>query len=386
MHLPVLIHDLAMILIVAAPVTLLCRWAHQPVVLGYLIAGFLVGPHFPAMPDVQGRDAIRVWADIGVIFLMFSLGLEFSLGKLISVGRAAVIVAIVEVFTMMGLGFLTGQALGWSTMDSVFLGGILAISSTTIIVRTFDELGLKKAKFVPLVYGVLIIEDLVAVLLLVLLASVAATKSWSVVQLGLTSVKLVSLLTFWFLLGRAILPRLLNLVRGLMTDETLLIGSLGLCLMMVLVANQAGYSSALGAFVMGSLLADTDQREQIEHLLLPIRDLFAAVFFVSVGMLIDPAVLQSHHLEVCIIIAITVVGKIGSTVLGARLAGQSWRMALPTGFSLAQIGEFSFIIATLGNSLQVTSHTLYPIAVVVSALTTFATPYLIRLVTRTNGI
>ncbi len=378
MHLPALVEDLCLILMVAAAVSLVCKKLKQPVVLGYLIAGFMVSPNFNFLPTVKDTANISIWAEIGVIFMLFGLGLEFSFQKLAKVGKSASITASLEIIAMLGLGYLTGQFLGWSKMDSLFLGGILSISSTTIIVRAFDELQLKGKSFVTLVFGVLIVEDLIAILLLVLLSSVAATQSLSGMELTYSSLRLGFFLVVWFLLGIYLLPILLQKFRDLLTDETMLIVAIGLCLMMVIVASQAGFSPALGAFVMGSILAETPKRKRIEHLILPVKNLFSAVFFVSVGMLISPKVLVDHFGVILFITSITVIGKFVSSTLGALLSGRSVKHSIQAGMSLAQIGEFSFIIATLGMTLKVTSDFLYPIAVTVSALTTFSTPYMIR--------
>jgi monovalent cation:H+ antiporter-2, CPA2 family len=362
----------------AAVVTLLCKSLRQPVVLGYLIAGFLVGPHFPFVHTVSDIASITVWAEIGVIFLLFSLGLEFSFKKLAKVGGGASIIALFEIVFMLAAGYLTGRAIGWSHMDSLFLGGILSISSTTIIVRAFEELGLKGRSFVNMVFGVLIVEDLVAILLLVLLSTIGATASFSGPALFASSVRLGFFLALWFLVGIYLLPMLMGKIKTLLTDETALIISIGLCLMMVMIATKVGFSPALGAFVMGSLLAETREGHRIEKLLLPVRDLFAAVFFVSVGMLIDPSILWEHFGVIMLLTFVTIFGKFFSSTVGALVSGQSLKTSIQAGLSLAQIGEFSFIIATLGMSLGVISDFLYPIAVAVSAITTFSTPYQIK--------
>ncbi|MCO5144447.1 MAG: cation:proton antiporter [Oligoflexia bacterium] len=378
LHLPNLIQDLGLILMAAAVVSLICKKLKQPVVLGYLLAGFIVGPNFTFLPTVKDTANITIWAEIGVIFMLFSLGLEFSFKKLAQVGKSASITASFEIFTMLGIGYLVGQALGWHKMDSLFLGGILSISSTTIIVRAFDELGMKGKKFVSLVFGVLIVEDLIAILLLVLLSSVAVTQSLSGSELMYSSLRLGFFLILWFLLGIYLVPIILKKFHEYLSDETLLIVSIGFCLMMVIIASSIGFSPALGAFVMGSILAETPKRQKIEHLILPVKDLFSAVFFVSVGMLLDPKVLVQHYDVIILISVITIAGKLFSSAIGAVLSGQNIRCSTQAGMSLAQIGEFSFIIATLGMSLKVTSPSLYPIAVAVSAITTFTTPYLIK--------
>ncbi len=378
MHLPALIQDLGFILITATVVTLLCRWLKQPVVLGYLIAGFLVGPHVPFIHTVTDIKGVQVWAEIGVIFLLFSLGLEFSFKKLSKVGGSSGITALFEISCMLMIGFFTGRILGWSTMDCLFLGGILSISSTSIIVRALDELSLKTKSFVPLVFGVLVVEDLLAVLLLMVLSTLAATATFSGEEVVLSVFKLGFFLSLWFLVGIYLLPVILKKIKGMLNNETILIISIGLCLMMVMIATKVGFSPALGAFVMGSLLAETSEGQRIEKVLHPVRDLFAAVFFVSVGMLINPPLLLEYSGTIVLITLAVLFGKIISVSLGALVSGQSLRTSVQAGFSLAQIGEFSFIIATLGLTLKVTSDFLYPIAVAVSAITSFTTPYQIR--------
>jgi monovalent cation:H+ antiporter-2, CPA2 family len=377
-HLPNLIQDLGFILGTAAVVTLVFRFLKQPVVLGYLIAGLLVGPHVTFMPSITETESVKVWAEIGVIFLLFGLGLEFSFKKLSSVGKSASITALFEIIFMLGLGYLTGQILGWSKMDSLFLGGILSISSTTIIVRAFDELNMKGRRFVSLVFGVLIVEDLVAILLLVLLSSVAVSQTFEGTELIASSLRLGFFMVLWFVMGIYLIPILLQKIRHQLSNETMLIVSISLCLMMVLIAANVGFSPALGAFIMGSLLAETRDGHRIEKLIVPVRDLFGAVFFVSVGMMIDPKILSEYFWVILLMTFITIVGKLLSTTVGALVSGRSLKNSVQAGMSLAQIGEFSFIIATLGLTLKVTSDFLYPIAVAVSAITTFTTPYLIK--------
>ncbi|MEZ0392495.1 MAG: cation:proton antiporter [Pseudobdellovibrionaceae bacterium] len=377
-HVPQLIHDLGIILITAAVTTVLFRYLKQPVVLGYLVAGFLVSPHVGFHPTVIDVEGIKIWAEIGVIFLLFSLGLEFSFRKLLKVGPSASITAVFEIVFMMALGYLTGQLLGWSMMDSLFLGGVLAISSTTIIIRALEELGMKKRAFVSLVFAALIVEDLVAIFLMVLLSTVASASESAGAELALTSLKLPFFMVLWFLFGIYILPNLFKTLRKFLNEETLLIVCIGLCLGMVMIATQLNFSPALGAFIMGSLIAETREGRRVEHTLMPVKNLFGAIFFVSVGMMIEPRSLLEHWKVITLLTALTIFGKIFSTSLGALLAGRSLRHSVQAGFSLAQIGEFSFIIATLGLSLKVTSDFLYPIAVAVSAITTFTTPYLIK--------
>lgn len=377
-HLPHFIIDLALILAVAGVTTLIFRKINQPVVLGYIIAGFFVGPHFELFPTVADSEGVALWSEIGVIFLLFTLGLEFSFKKLVKVGGAASITAIVEIVTMIGLGFLTGQLMGWTQMDSIFLGAILSVSSTTIIIRAFDEVGVRTKKFASLVFGILIVEDLVAILLLVLLSTMAVSKQFAGTELLTQLLKLVFFLTLWFLGGIFFIPTFLKATRKLMNDETMLIVSIALCLLMVYLAVSVGFSAALGAFIMGSILAETAQAERIEHLVKSVKDLFAAIFFISVGMMIDPKVLSEYAVPIAIITLVTIVGKLVATSLGALLAGQSLKHSIQAGMSLAQIGEFSFIIAALGVSLNVTGSFLYPIAVAASAITTFTTPFLIK--------
>ncbi|MBS1581517.1 MAG: cation:proton antiporter [Bacteroidetes bacterium] len=378
-HLPALIADLGLILSVAAVTTLVFKKIKQPLVLGYIIAGVLVGPHVGFIPTVIDEASISVWSEIGVIFLLFSLGLEFSFKKVAQVGGTASVTTITTVVFMLAAGYFTGHFLGWGTMDSIFLGGILSISSTTIIIRAFEELGLKTQGFAGLVFGVLVIEDLVAILLLVLLSTVAVSQHFSGGAMLMELGKLGFFLILWFAGGIFLIPTILTRTRKLMNDETLLVVSIALCLTMVFLAVEAGFSAPLGAFIMGSLLAETVFAERIEHLVKPVKDLFGAIFFVSVGMLIDPGVLVTHWLPVLVLSLVVLVGQPMSSMAGALLAGQPLRRSVRAGMSLSQIGEFSFIIATLGMSLGVTSDFLYPIAVAVSAITTFTTPYMIKL-------
>ncbi len=377
-HLPLLIQDLGFILITAAIAVLIFKKLKQPVVLGYLLAGFLMSSHVHFLPTVKDPASIHVWAEIGVIFLLFGLGLEFSFKKLAQVGKAASITATFEISFMIILGYFVGQIFGWSNMDSLFLGAILSMSSTTIIVRAFNELDLKGLPFVNLVFGILIVEDLMAILILVLLSTVAATQAFSGMGLVVEALRLGFFLFLWFAVGIYLLPIFLEKIKKYMNDETTLVVSIALCLMMVMIATYVGFSPALGAFVMGSLIAETKEGKKIEHLLIPVRDLFAAVFFVSVGMMIDPNILSQYFWIIILITAITILGKILSTTIGALISGRSLKHSTQAGLSLAQIGEFSFIIATLGVTLKVTSSFLYPIAVAVSAMTTLTTPYLIK--------
>ena len=378
-HLPAQIQDLALILAIAGVTTLLFKKLKQPVVLGYILAGLLVGPNFALLPTISDTPGIKVWADIGVIFLLFSLGLEFSFKKLVKIGGTSGVTGIFEIICMVGLGFFTGKLLGWPTMDCIFLGGIIAISSTTIIIRAFDELGVKTRKFAGLVMGVLVIEDVMAVLLMVLLSTVAVSREFAGTEMLYSVLKLVFFLALWFIFGIFLIPGFLKWGRKLMNDETMLVISLGLCLLMVVLATYAGFSAPLGAFIMGSILAETPQAEKIEHLVQPVKNLFGAIFFVSVGLLIEPQLLIKYIGPVLILSAVVIIGKTVNVTLGALISGQPLKQSIQAGMSLAQIGEFSFIIATLGVKLQVTSQYLYPIAVGVSVITTFTTPYMIRL-------
>nr|WP_315154939.1 cation:proton antiporter [uncultured Flavobacterium sp.] len=378
-HLEPLITDLGLILMTAGIAVLLFKKLKQPLVLGYLIAGFLAGNNFDFFPSVQDSKSVEVWAEIGIIFLLFSLGLEFSFKKLIKVGGTASITALTQIGFMIYVGFILGNLMGWSKMDALFLGVILSISSTTIILKSFDEMGIKVKRFAGNVVGVLIVQDVVAVLLMVLLSTIAVSEHFSGSELIQSILKLVFFLVLWFLSGIFIIPTILKKAKHLLTDEMLLIIAIALCLMMVILASNVGFSPALGAFIMGSIIAETTQAEHIEHLVKPVKDLFGAVFFVSVGMLIDPKALSEHAIPVFILSVVTILGQSISSTIGSLLSGQPLKESVQTGMSLSQIGEFSFIIATLGITLQVTSSFLYPIVVAVSAITTFTTPYMIKL-------
>lgn len=377
-QIPSLISDLAVILISAGLVTLLFKRLKQPVVLGYIVAGILAGPAITQIPTVTNVESIRIWADIGVIFLLFALGLDFSFKKLMKVGGTAVIGAITIVIGMMTLGYSTGLSLGWGHMNSLFLGGMLSMSSTTIIFKAFDDMGLRNQRFAGVVFGILVVEDLFAVLLMVLLSTLAVSKQVEGIELLNSVIKLGVFLLFCFVIGIYLIPSFLKKARTFLNDETLLIVSLGLCLGMVMIATKAGFSSALGAFVMGSILAETIEAEHIEHLIKPVKDLFGAIFFVSVGMLIDPALLWQYNVPILILTVVVMIGQIFFAGFGVLLSGQPLKIAIQSGFSLAQIGEFAFIIASLGLTLGVTDNFLYPIVVAVSVITTFFTPYMIR--------
>jgi len=377
-HLEPLISDLGLILMTAGIAVILFRKLKQPLVLGYLIAGFLAGNHFDFFPSVKEMKSVEVWAEIGVIFLLFSLGLEFSFKKLMKVGGTASVAAGTQIVTMCLLGYSVGQWMDWSKMDSVFLGVILSISSTTIILKSFDELGVKTQKFAGIVIGSLIVQDILAILMMVLLSTIAVSNQFSGIDLLMSVLKLIFFLVIWFLGGIFIIPTVLKKTKHLLTDEMLLIISLALCLTMVWLAANVGFSPALGAFIMGSIIAETTQAEHIEHLVKPVKDLFGAVFFVSVGMLIDPEALYQHAIPVVILSFVTIFGQSVSSTFGALISGQPLKDSIRTGMSLSQIGEFSFIIATLGVTLNATNSFLYPIVVAVSAVTVFTTPFMIK--------
>ena len=374
-----LIADLALILICAGAMTLLFKRLRQPVVLGYIVAGFLASPNMPYMPSVTDLHGIHLWSEIGVIFLLFALGLEFSFRKILRMGAAPIIAACAIIMGMMLVGMFTGQLFGWSQMDCIYLGGMLAMSSTTIIFKAFDDMGLRQKRFASLVLSVLIIEDILAIVLMVMLSTLAVSKEFEGTQMLMSILKLVFFLVLWFVVGIYLIPLFLRKVKPLMSNETMLITSLALCFGMVVIASAVGFSAAFGAFIMGSILAETVEAEQIEHLVTPVKDLFGAIFFVSVGMMVDVALIAEYIVPIlCIIVAI----MLGHTLLstgGFLLAGQPLKTAMQCSFSLTQIGEFAFILATLGTSLHVTSDFLYPIVVAVSVFTTFTTPYMIRL-------
>ncbi len=378
-HLPKLIEDLALILIVAAFVVLIFRRIKQPLVLGYIIAGFLVSPNLNIFPSVVDSANIKTLAEIGVIFLLFSLGLEFSFKKLMNVGGSASVTAFTEIIFITVAGYFTGKMLGWSTMDSMFLGGMLASSSTTIIIRAFDELGVKTKNFAKTVFGVLVVEDIVVILLMVLLSTIAVTKEFEGTQILFTVAKLLFFLILWFLLGIFLIPTFLKRIKNLIDDEILMILSIGLCLGMVLIATSVGFSAELGAFVMGSIIAETTVAEKVEHTLKSVKDLFGAVFFVSVGMMINYDDMVTYAWPIFIVTLLTIFGKLFSSSLGALISGQPLKQSVQVGMSMAQIGEFAFIVATLGLSLGVISDFLFPVAVGVSAITTFTTPYMIKI-------
>ena len=377
-HLPTLISDLAMIMIYAGIITVLFKRLKQPVVLGYIVAGIIVGPHFDFLPTAADKENIQIWADIGVIFLLFSLGLEFSFKKIVNVGKSAIITASANILFMLLIGYHVGLNLGWSTTESLFLGGMISMSSTTIIIKAFEELGLKGLRFTDLVFGVLIVEDVVGILLLVLLPTISIGKNVDGIELLISSGKLVFFLVLWFITGVYLVPTLLKKVIHLLNDELLLLLSMALCLGMVLIATSVGFSSALGAFIMGSILAETDEAERIEHTIKPVKDLFGAVFFTSVGMLVDPNMFVEYIIPITIITIVVIFGKVLLSTFGFLLSGNRLETAIASGFSLAQVGEFAFIIAASGMAIGVLGEYVYPSIVAVSVITTFTTPLMIK--------
>ena len=377
-HLAPLIADLALILICAGIMTLLFKKLKQPLVLGYVVAGFLASPHMTYTPSVMDTANIQTWADIGVIFLLFALGLEFSFNKIVKVGGAAIIAACTIIFCMILLGVAVGTGFGWKRMDCIFLGGMIAMSSTTIIYKAFDDLGMRKKQFTGLVLSILILEDILAIVLMVMLSTMAVSHNFEGTEMLESIAKLLFFLILWFVVGIYLIPVLLKRCRKLMSEETFLIVSLGLCFGMVVLAAHTGFSAAFGAFIMGSILAETVEAESIERLVKPVKDLFGAIFFVSVGMMVDPAMIVEYAGPIIVITLTVIIGQSFFGTLGVLLAGQPLKTAMQCGFSLTQIGEFAFIIASLGVSLHVTSHFLYPVVVAVSVITTFLTPYMIR--------
>lgn len=374
-----LVSDLALILISAGIMTLIFKKLKQPLVLGYIVAGFLIGPHFDFFPTVIEEAAISEWSEIGIIFLLFGLGLEFSFKKLFTVGSTSFITAGCEIILTFFIGMLVGYLMNWSITECVFLGGMLSMSSTTIVIKAFDDLKLKDEKFADITLVVLIIQDLVAILMLVLLPTIAMGKNFSGSDMIFSILKMAFFLILWFLIGIYVFPTFFKRSKKLMNDETLLIFSIGLCFGMVALATYTGFSSAFGAFVMGSILGETIEGEHIEHNLKSVKDLFGAIFFVSVGMMVNPQIIADYWLPILILSLITIFGKTLVSAFGVIIAGKSLKIAMQTGFSLAQVGEFAFIIATLGNSLGVMKPEIYPIIVAVSVITTFTTPYGIRL-------
>ena len=376
-----LIKDLALILMVAGIVTLVFKRLKQPLVLGYVVAGFLVSPHMPYVASVVDRADIHTWADIGVMFLLFSLGLDFSFKKILRMGASPIISTVTIIFCMMMLGIVTGHLFGWGKMDCIFLGGMLAMSSTTIIYKAFDDLGLRQQQFAGRVMSVLILEDILAIVMMVMLSAIASGKSPNGGQMLESVIKITFFLILWFVVGIFAIPLFLRRMRKQMNNEVLLIVSLGLCCAMAVFSTKVGFSSAFGAFVMGSILAETIEADKIIRLVEPVKNLFGAIFFVSVGMLVDPNILVDYALPIITLVLTILIGQAIFGSLAFMLGGETMKSAMKCGFSMAQIGEFSFIIASLGLSLGVIGKFLYPVVVAVSVITTFLTPYMIRLAT-----
>lgn len=373
-----LIVDLTLITVYAAITTLIFKKLKQPMVLGYLLAGIFAGPYFNFVPTVSDRANLNLWADIGVIFLLFSLGLEFSFKKMVSVGKSAMITATLNIFLMLFVGHYIGLFLGWSTMDSFFLGSMISMSSTTIIIKAFDDLNIKKQKFTDLVFGVLVIEDIMGILLLVLLPTVAIGKGINGGELGISTLKLLLFLILCFVIGIYFVPTLLKKISNFLNDEMLLLVTIALSLSMVYLAVYSGFSSALGAFIMGSILSETGVIKRIENVIKPLKDFFGAVFFVTVGMMVNPQMFVEYAYPIMVITIVVLLGKVAFSVFGFVVSGQNLKTAVYSGFSLAQVGEFAFIIASLGMSLGVIDNFVYPIIVAVSVITTFLTPIMIK--------
>ena len=380
-HLPNLIVDLGLILITAGIVTLIFKFLRQPLVLGYIVAGFLVSPHFIVFPSVADLNNIATWSEVGVIILLFALGIEFSFKKLLHIGATAGVAGIISILSMLIIGYLIGLMMGLSEIASIFLGGMLSMSSTTIIIKAFGDMGLQKKRFARIVFGVLIVEDLAAIMMMVIFTALAsvhsASQSGATDIIGKTLILGVFVLTC-FIAGIFFIPTLLKKLKNFLNDETLLIISVGLCIGMVIFSDYLGYSAALGAFMMGAILAETIEAKRIEHLINPLKDLFGAIFFVSVGMMIVPETLVDYAGHIVLITAVVIVGRIIFDSLGVLASGEGLKTSLQAGMSLAQIGEFSFIIATLGMNLKVLDDFIYPVIVSVSVITTFTTPYCIR--------
>lgn len=385
-EIPFLVKDLALILMVAGIVTIIFKKLKQPLVLGYIVAGFLVSPHMPYTMSVIDETDIKTWADIGVIFTLFSLGLDFSFKKIVKMGASPIIATVVIVFSMMMLGISIGHGFGWSKMDCIFLGGMLAMSSTTIIYKAFDDMGLRQQKFAGMVMSVLILEDILAIVMMVMLSAIAGGNNPDGEQMIGSVIKIAFFLVLWFIVGIFAIPLFLRSVRKLINNETLLIVALGLCCGMAVLSTKVGFSSAFGAFVMGSILAETIEAEKIIKLVEPVKNLFGAIFFVSVGMLVDPKILIEYAIPILALVGSILIGQAIFGTFGFMLGGESLKSAMRCGFSMAQIGEFSFIIASLGLSLGVISNYLYPVVVAVSVITTFLTPYMIRLATPTYQV
>ena len=385
-ELPTMIQDLALMLVMAGIVTLVFKRLKQPLVLGYIVAGFLVSPHMPYTASVADMENIHLWADIGVMFLLFSLGLDFSFKKILKMGASPIISTMTIIFAMSMLGVCVGHSFGWPKMDCIFLGGMLAMSSTTIIYKAFDDLGLRQQQFAGLVMSVLILEDILAIVMMVMLSAIASGNNPDGGQMLGSVVKIGFFLVLWLVVGIFAIPIFLRNVRKLINAEVLLIVSLGLCCAMAVFSTKVGFSSAFGAFIMGSILAETVEAEKIEKLVEPVKNLFGAIFFVSVGMLVDPNILVDYALPIIVLVLTILIGQAVFGSFSFMLGGESLKSAMRCGFSMAQIGEFSFIIASLGLSLGVISDFLYPVVVAVSVITTFLTPYMIRLATPAYGV
>jgi len=379
MHgLPPLITDLALISLYAGIITILFKWLKQPVILGYIVAGMLASPQFSLVPGIVDKANIDIWADIGVIFLLFGLGLEFSFKKIVNVGKTAVLTGTFTILMMLIAGYNVGLLMGWTMVDSLFLGGMISMSSTTIIIKAFDDLNLRKQKFTNIVFGILVIEDVVGILLLVLLPTLAISQSVNEAEIIGSALKLVLFLVLWFIIGIYIVPTLMDKIERFLNDEILLIVSIALCLGMVFLATSAGFSAALGAFIMGSILTETNVTERIEKVLKPVKDFFGAVFFVSVGMLVDLNMFAEYAVPIMIITLLVMVGMVVFSCIGLLLSGQLLKTAMESAFSLAQVGEFAFIIASVGMKNEVLSDFVYPVIVAVSVITTFTTPMMIK--------
>ena len=374
-----LVRDLAVILVSAGAFTIISKALKQPLILGYILAGFLVGPHISWFPGISSEETVHQWSEIGIIFLMFGLGLEFSFKKLLKVGSSALVTAGSKFLGVFVLGFVTGQAMGWTTMESIFLGGLLSMSSTMVVLKSYDDMGLKGRPWAGMVFGTLVVEDLIAILLMVLLSTMAVSNQFAGGEMLFNLGKLAFFLILWFLVGIYVIPSILKRARRFLNNEILLIVSIGLCFGMVALAEAVGFSSALGAFVMGSILAETIESEHIEHLVAPIKDLFGAIFFVSVGMMVAPAVIAEHWPTILIITLLVMLTHIVFAGAGILMTGGGLRNAVHTGFSLAQLGEFGFIIAGVGVTLGVMREFIYPVIIAVSVITTFTTPYMIKL-------
>lgn len=377
MHIPTLISDLAVMMLTAGIITIIFKRIKQPLILGYILAGFLISPYFPLFTTVVDTQSIHTWSEIGIIFLMFHLGLEFNLHKLVSVGSTAIITTATGVAGMLGIGYTSGMLLGFGTMNSICLGGMLAMSSTTIIIKVFDELKIKE-KYTELVFGTLVIQDIVGIFMMVILSTISARQNISGVEIMGSLLLMVLYLIIWLVFGIYLLPTFFNKTIKLMNDEMLLVVSIGICFGMVLLADNLGFSTALGSFLAGSLLAGTVHVERVETLTKGVKDLFGAVFFISVGMMVQPEMIAKYIIPIVVIILVTLVGKLVFNSIGMLLSGQSLPNAVSSGFALAQIGEFAFIIASFGINLGIIDEYIYPIVVAVSVITTFTTPFCIK--------